>query len=153
MSLDCRTAAGPALCALMLLNFTVVAMAQDPPPGVTAGTPKQLTFSESPRAPGVLTAPLFGVPGKPEYYVFRAKYPPNTSNGPHHHPGDEELTVLTGTLYIGHGAVMERDRAVAYPPGSYIREPAGSVHFLFTKDEFVEVEVRGIGPRQNIYLK
>jgi hypothetical protein len=48
---------------------------------------------------------------------------------------------------------MDRDNAIAYPPGSYLREPGGTVHFLFTKDEVVEVEVRGIGPRQNIYSK
>jgi quercetin dioxygenase-like cupin family protein len=93
------------------------------------------------------------VPSKAEYYVFRAKYPPNTVNAPHHHPGDEELTVIGGTLYIGHGTTMDRDKATAYPPGSYIREPAGTVHFLFTTDEIVEVEVRGMGPRQNIYSK
>jgi quercetin dioxygenase-like cupin family protein len=85
--------------------------------------------------------------------VFRARYPPNTVNAPHHHPGDEELTVIAGTLYVGHGTTMDRDKATAYPPGSYIREPAGAVHYLFTKDEVVEVEVRGMGPRQNIYLK
>jgi quercetin dioxygenase-like cupin family protein len=126
-------------------------MAHDAPPGVTALTPDQLKYSESPRAPGVLTARLFGIPSRAEYYVFRAKYPPNTVNQPHHHPGDEELTVIAGTLYIGHGPAMDRDKAVAYPPGSYIREPAGTVHYLFTRDEIVEVEIRGIGPRQNIY--
>jgi quercetin dioxygenase-like cupin family protein len=128
-------------------------IAQDLPPGVRAFIPNQLSFSESPRAPGVLTAPLQGVPGKAEYYVFRAKYPPNTVNGPHHHPGDEEMTILAGTLYVGHGTTMDRDKARAYPPGSYITEPAGSIHFLFTKDETVEVEIRGMGPRQNVYLK
>ena len=61
--------------------------------------------------------------------------------------------MIAGTLYIGHGTTMDRDGATAYPEGSCIREPAGTVHFLFTKDEIVEVEVRGIGPRQNIYLK
>jgi hypothetical protein len=50
-------------------------------------------------------------------------------------------------------ATMDRDKAIAYPPGSYIREPAGVVHYLFTKDEVVEVEVRGMGPRANIYLR
>ena len=66
--------------------------------------------------------------------------------------GDEELTVIAGTLYVGHGTTMDRDKATAYPPGSYIREPAGAIHYLFTKDEAVEVEVRGMGPRRNIYF-
>jgi quercetin dioxygenase-like cupin family protein len=143
-----------AVCVLWLMSrYGGFAVAQDLPPGVKALQPNQLTYGESPRAPGVLTAPLVGVPGKAEYYVFRAKYPPNTVNGPHHHPGDEELTVIAGTLYLGHGTEMDRAKATAYPPGSYIREPAGTVHFLFTTDEVVEVEVRGMGPRQNIYLK
>ncbi len=140
-----------ALCSIW--GTSMNGMAQEVPSGVTALTPDQLVFGESPRAPGVLTAPLLGTPGKAEYYVFRARYPPNTVNAPHHHPGDEELTVISGTLYIGHGKSMDRDKATAYPPGSYIREPAGSVHYLFTLNEVVEVEVRGMGPRQNIYLK
>jgi quercetin dioxygenase-like cupin family protein len=142
------------VCVLCSFSELVTAtLAQEVPQGVTALTPGKLTYSESPRAPGVLTAPLFGVPSKAEYYVFRAKYPPNTVNAPHHHPGDEELTVISGTLYIGHGAPMDRVKAIAYPPGSYIREPAGSVHFLFTAEETAEVEVRGTGPRQNIFVK
>lgn len=136
-----------------VLGGGAAALAQDLPPGVKAVTPGQLAYSDSPRAPGVFAAPLFGVPSKAEYYVFRAKYPRNTVNGPHHHPGDEELTVIAGTLYVGHGTTMDRDKAKAYPPGSYIREPAGTVHYLFTKDEIVEVEVRGMGPRQNTYLQ
>jgi len=143
-----------ASCVLALgLELGMAGEALQLPAGVKALTPGQLTYSESPRAPGIATAPLFGVPGRAEYYVFRAKYPPNAVNAPHHHPGDEELTVIAGTLHVGHGTTMDRDKAVAYPPGSYIREPAGTVHYLFTKDEMVEVEVRGIGPRENIYLK
>ena len=134
-------------------GFGTAVPAQDLPPGVTALTPGRLTYSESPRAPGVLTAPLFGVPGKAGYYVFRAKYPSNTVNAPHHHPGDEELTIIAGTLYVGHGTAMDRARAIAYPPGSYIRIPAGSVHYLFTTDDIAEVEIRGMGPRQNIFVK
>jgi len=141
-------------CALWsAIGVGTAVSAQELPPGVKALTPGQLTYSESPRAPGVLTAPLFGVPSKAEYYVFRAKYPPNTVNAPHHHPGDEELTVISGTLYIGHGTPMDRAKAIAYPAGSYIREPAGSVHFLFTQEETAEVEVRGTGPRQNILVQ
>ena len=150
-----RTKVAAACVFGLALGVGAAGTAQDLPAGVKALTPSQLTYGESPRAPGtgILTAPLFGVPSKAEYYVFRAKYPTNTVNLPHHHPGDEELTVIAGTLYIGHGPTMDRNKATAYPPGSYIREPAGTLHFLFTKDEIAEVEIRGMGPRQNIYLK
>jgi quercetin dioxygenase-like cupin family protein len=148
-----RANVGAACVVGLALGVGAAGTAQDLPADVKALTPSQLKYGESPRAPGILTAPLFGVPSKAEYYVFRAKYPANTVNLPHHHPGDEELTAIAGTLYIGHGPTMDRDKATAFPPGSYIREPAGTVHFLFTKDEIVEVEVRGMGPRRNIYLK
>jgi quercetin dioxygenase-like cupin family protein len=148
-----RSKIGAGCVPWLAIGLGATAVAQDLPPGVKALTPDQFTYSESPRAPGVLTTPLFGVPSKAEYDVFRAKYPPNTVNAPHHHPGDEELTVISGTLYVGHGTAMDRAKAIGYPPGSYIREPAGSVHYLFTKDEIAEVEVRGTGPRQNIFVK
>lgn len=119
----------------------------------TTITPGQLKFTDSPRAPGVLTAPLHGVPSKPEYYVFRARYPARTVNRPHSHPGDEELTVISGTLYFGTGTEMSPDGAPAYPPGSYLRVPAGAVHYLYTKDEPAELEIRGMGPRQNVFVK
>lgn len=140
----------PAACFIGLA--AAASAAAETPAGVTALTPTQLAFTESPRAPGVLTAPLYGVPAQPGYYVFRARYPARTVNRPHHHPGDEELTVLAGTLFVGHGETMDADKAIAYTPGSYLRVPAGSVHYLFTRDEGAEVEVRGMGPRQNIFV-
>lgn len=36
---------------------------------------------------------------------------------------------------------------------SFIFEPAKTWHYLFTKTEPVEVEIRGIGPRANIVAK
>jgi quercetin dioxygenase-like cupin family protein len=131
----------------------VRAQQQDHAQGVDVKAPGDLKWSESPRAPGVQTAPLAGDPSKPGSYVFRAKYPPNTINRPHHHPGDEEITVLSGTLYFGHGLSMEPDKTLTLPPGSYIAVPAKAWHFLFTKSEPVELEIRGIGPRANIFAK
>lgn len=116
-------------------------------------TPADLRWSESPRAPGVQTAPLLGDPSKPAPYVFRARYPANTVNRPHHHPGDEEITVLSGTLYFGHGLEMTPETTLTLPPGSYIAVPARAWHFLFTRSEPVELEIRGLGPRANIFAR
>jgi quercetin dioxygenase-like cupin family protein len=127
--------------------------AQDLPPGVRVLTPADLKWTESPRAPGVQAATLAGDPNKPGPYVLRAKYPPNLVNPPHHHPLDEELTVLSGTLYVGHGETMDPAKARALPPGSFIVEPAKTWHYLFTRSEPVEVEIRGMGPRANIFAK
>lgn len=146
----------------VLLGFTILAtMSVACPVGVIAQevgsvkvlTPSDLKWSESPRAPGVLTAALAGDPSQPGSYVFRAKYPANTLNRPHHHPGDEEITVLSGTLYFGHGLAMEPDKTLTLPAGSYIAVPAKAWHFLYTKSEPVELEIRGVGPRANIFAK
>ncbi|MCI0414411.1 cupin domain-containing protein [bacterium] len=126
-------------------------------PNIHAGskvvTPGDLKWSESPRAPGVQTAPLVGDPNKPGPYVFRAKYPPNTVNRPHHHPGDEEITVLSGTLYFGDGLMMKPAKMLTLPPRTFIAVPGKSWHFLFTKSEPVELEIHGIGPRANIFAR
>ena len=74
-----RTNGGVACVVGLALGLGVAGTAQDLPAGVKALTPSQLTYRRKiARAPGVLTAPLFGVPSKAEYYVFRAKYPPET---------------------------------------------------------------------------
>jgi mannose-6-phosphate isomerase-like protein (cupin superfamily) len=137
----------------MTLTFTVGAIAQDVPGGSIVVTPSDLKWSESPRAPGVQTAALVGDPSKSAPYVFRAKYPSNTVNRPDHHPGDEEITVLSGTLYFGFGLAMEPEKTRTLPPGSFIAVPAKAWHFLSTRSEPVELEIRGTGPRANIFAK
>jgi quercetin dioxygenase-like cupin family protein len=144
-----------ALIMLGIVSFAyaVSCMAQEVPAGALVLTPHDFKWSESPRAPGVQAATLVGDPSKPGPYVIRAKYPSNTVNRPHHHPGDEEITVLSGTLYFGRGPTMEPEKTMTLPAGSFIAQPAKSWHYLFTKVEPVEVEIRGVGPRANIFAQ
>jgi quercetin dioxygenase-like cupin family protein len=139
--------------ALAASALAGTAVGQELPPGVRLLTPGDLKWAESPRAPGVQTATVMGDPSRPGPYVIRAKYPPNLVNHPHHHPLDEEITVISGTLFVGHGEVMDAAKATALPAGSYIFEPAKSVHYLFTTSEPAHVEIRGQGPRANIFAK
>jgi hypothetical protein len=48
---------------------------------------------------------------------------------------------------------MDPAKAVGLGPGSFIFEPAKTWHYLFTKGGAVEVEIRGVGPRANIFAK
>jgi hypothetical protein len=48
---------------------------------------------------------------------------------------------------------MEPEKTMPLPAGSFIAEPAKSWHYLSTKSEPVEVEIRGIGPRANIFAQ
>lgn len=139
--------------ALLMSPLAPAAVAHDLPAGVKLVTPADLKWTESPRAPGVQVATVVGDPNKPGPYVIRAKYPPNLVNPPHHHPLDEEITVIAGALYLGHGETMEPGRAIAVPAGSVIFEPAKTVHYFFTTSEPADVEIRGTGPRANIFAK
>jgi quercetin dioxygenase-like cupin family protein len=133
--------------------LTGVAGGQSVPPGVRLVTPGDLEWTESPRAPGVRVATMMGDPGKPGPYVIRAKYPPNLVNRPHHHPLDEEIVVISGTLFVGHGETMDPGKAIPLPAGGFIFEPARTVHYLFTTSEPADVVIRGMGPRANIFAK
>ena len=149
-----------AVNQMMLCIFAIVSLlhavdcpAQDASARAIVLVPRDLNWSESARAPGVHTATVTGDPSKPGPYVIRAKYPPNTVNGPHYHPADEEITVLSGTLYFGEGLAMTLEETMTVPAGSFIAQPAKRWHFLFTKAESVELEIRGIGPRTNVFAK
>jgi hypothetical protein len=48
---------------------------------------------------------------------------------------------------------MEAEKTMPLPAGSFIAEPAKSWHYLSTQSEPVEVEIRGIGPRANIFAQ
>jgi quercetin dioxygenase-like cupin family protein len=134
----------------MSVGLTVTA---DESRAVRVVPPADLKWEASPRAKGVRIAMLVGDPTKPERYIMRAKYPANTFNGPHHHPVDEEITVLSGTWYMGQGETMDAAKAVPLQPGTFIFEPANAWHWTLTKSEPVEVEIHGVGPRANIYAQ
>jgi quercetin dioxygenase-like cupin family protein len=137
----------------VLALFVASALFADEKPPVRVVTPADLKWEASPRAPGVLIAVLMGDPSKPEAYIMRAKYPANTMNGPHHHPVDEQITVLSGTWYMGQGETIDPAKATPLIPGTFVFEPANAWHWTLTKSEAVEVEIHGIGPRTNVYAR
>ena len=141
------------ICAIVILLHAVECLAQDASARAIVLLPRDFKWSESARAPGVQTATLAGDPTKPGPYVIRAKYPPNTVNRPHYHAADEEITVLSGTLYFGQGLAITPEETMTVPAGTFIAQPAKGWHFLFTKAEPVEVEIRGIGPRANVFAQ
>jgi quercetin dioxygenase-like cupin family protein len=147
-----RIVCGSATAALLAVPIGVIASG-DERPGVRVVAPADLKWKASPRARGVLIAVLVGDPTKPERYIMRAKYLTNTVNRPHHHPVDEEITVLSGTWYMGRGETLDTAEAVPLRPGTFIFQPAKAWHWMLTKSEPVEVEIHGVGPRTNIYAK
>jgi len=102
------------------------------------------------RPSGTSFAILHGDPAAEGLYIQRNKFPANTFSNPHHHDQDRFVTVISGTWYTGIGPSGNRDDTVALPAGSYMKHPAGGVHYDGAIDEEVIVEIRGMGPVQTI---
>jgi quercetin dioxygenase-like cupin family protein len=101
--------------------------------------------------PGAQIAVLTGDPGKPVPYTVRLKFPANYAIPAHSHPGDENVVVTSGTLFMGTGDKLNKTGAMALGPGGYALVPANSNHFAFTKAE-TTIVLYGIGPLDFKYV-
>ena len=95
--------------------------------------------------PGAQMAVLSGDPGKAAPYAVRLKFPANYSIQAHSHPGDENVTVTSGELFMGMGDKLDKAAGKGLPTGGYAQMPAGMNHFAFTKGE-TTIVLFGIGP-------
>jgi quercetin dioxygenase-like cupin family protein len=136
----------PGLFALCLFSLATAASAQTDARGFVRLTPEQADWKDVPNAHGVQTAVISGDPGKAGLYVIRVKFPPGIMSAPHFHPEDRHAVVLKGTWYTGTDDTWDPDRTVALKPGSYMKHPAGAIHYDGAKDEEVIVQIAGYGP-------
>lgn len=88
----------------------------------------------------------------PGLFVERSYFPAGYRANPHRHPGNLNITVITGTFNI---AVTDNpDSATvahAYGPGSFVIIPANQIHFEWFSENTV-MDITGIGPLQTINL-
>ena len=82
---------------------------------------------------GAKIALLDGDPGKPGSATVRLKLPANYRIAPHMHSKDEDLTVLSGGLYLGLSDKVEPAKAHALHAGGFHHLPGKTVHYVFTK--------------------
>jgi hypothetical protein len=110
-------------------------------------TPADMKWQPGPStlAKGAEVVILEGDPSKDGPFVMRIKLPDGFKVLPHTHPKDERVTVITGTLYLGHGAKFDERAAKAMPAGSYGVTGAGMKHFGWVKGETV-LQLHGTGP-------
>lgn len=116
-------------------------------------TPAGLEWADGPPSlpRGAKVAVLEGDPAKKGHFVMRAKLPDGYAIPPHTHPKDERVTVLSGTLYLGTGAKLDKKAAKGLPAGSYARTGAGMQHYGWAKGETV-IQVHGEGPWDIVYV-
>ena len=94
---------------------------------------------------GAKVTVLYGDPFKGGPYVIRLMAPAGYKIAPHWHSQTENLTIVSGTLYLGEGDKMDSGHAHALKSGGYHYLPAKQHHYAFTKTATV-VQIHGEGP-------
>ena len=138
-----------AASAIVLLFSPVAAPADDQ---VTLN-PADIKWGAAPPVlpKGAQLAVLNGDPSKPGQFTIRLKTPANYKIAPHWHSQSENLTILSGALYLGMGDKMNAKAAHALKAGGYHYLPAKEHHFAFSKVPTV-IQVSGEGPFDITYL-
>jgi quercetin dioxygenase-like cupin family protein len=101
--------------------------------------------------PGAQIAVLAGDPGKPAPYTVRLKFPAGYDIPAHSHPTDENVTVVSGDLFMGMGNKLNKTGAMPLGRGGYALMPANANHFAFTKAE-TTILLYGVGPVEFKYV-
>lgn len=108
--------------------------------------PQHLVWSTRPTNPAVQGAWVLGAEKKPGLYLFRVKLAAGGKIPPHTHPDERNSTVLSGTIYVGFGAVFDESKLVAVPAGGVYVAPANVPHYVFAKDGEAVYQECGVGP-------
>ena len=104
------------------------------------------TDAKPPMPPGAKIVVLEGNPKEAGHFTFRIKLPANYTIPPHQHPVDERTTVISGTMYVGLGTVVDTANAVRLIAGGFYLNPAGLVHYACTGNEETIVQISTNGP-------
>jgi quercetin dioxygenase-like cupin family protein len=115
--------------------------------------PPDIKWADAPSiAPGAKTAVIDGDPKSSGPFVMRLKVPPKTQIRVHTHPADENVTILSGTLYFAAGDKFDTKTAKAFGPGSYFSIGKGKPMFAYTRDKEAVLQLHGNGPWGITYL-
>jgi quercetin dioxygenase-like cupin family protein len=136
----------------LLLSGTAPVFAQSGHADLTAGPSDVKWGAALPTLPpGAQVSVLSGDPLKGGPYVLRIKMPNGYQIPAHHHPTDENVTVLSGSLHAGIGNKLDQKSAETFEPGGFILMPASVNHYLWATGDTI-VQVHGSGPFEFIYV-
>jgi quercetin dioxygenase-like cupin family protein len=100
---------------------------------------------------GAKMAVLSGDPASTGLVTIRLKMPAGYKIPPHWHPTDEHVTVISGSLALGMGDVIDEEKSKVLKPGGYGVAQANMHHFAWTKTGAV-VQVHMMGPFKITYV-
>ena len=138
------------LASAAILAFPIAAAAADMQ---IFTNPRDVKWMDAPPSlpKGAKQAVLYGDPGKSGPYVIRLKTPAGYRIAPHWHTQTENLTVLSGTLYLGAGDKMDARHAHPLKPGGFHYLPGKQHHYAFSKGATV-IQIHGDGPFDIHYI-
>ncbi|HET9646472.1 MAG TPA: cupin domain-containing protein [Burkholderiaceae bacterium] len=141
------------LAALVYAQPWVSSMAADTAAGSSMVNPAGIKWMDAPpnMPKGAKLAVLHGDPGKPGPFTLRLMAPANYKIAPHTHTQDENLTVISGSLYLAMGEKADNSKAHALKAGGFHFLPGKTAHYAFTKSPTV-VQVHGEGPFDLNYI-
>lgn len=129
--------------AALALTLGTIAVAATAPVITTPATTKWVAGTGMEK--GTFNAVLVGDPTKTGMYVMRSKLPAGTVFPPHMHGETENVTVISGTLWVGLGKTMNKSKMSPLAAGTFITVPANLPHYAMTKTETV-IQIEGMGP-------
>lgn len=100
---------------------------------------------------GSRVAVVSGDPAKAGPFTLRVDMPPDYAIRPHHHPTQEELRLIEGTLHLGHGAKWDEKAMTAVAADRPVTIKPKEPHFLHAASRVV-LEVQGTGPFAITYV-
>lgn len=112
--------------------------------------PDSLEWFAVPNNDSLQAAWVLGAEHAAAPYLLRVRLAQGGRIAPHSHPDIRNSTVLSGTLYVGFGEVVDDARLVAVPAGGVYVAPANVPHYLFARDGDVVYQESGVGPTATI---
>ena len=132
--------------SIVLLLTVLPVHAQQHPDGHTLLMPDGLKWVVPAVLPGAKLALVQGDPAKEGLFVYRFKFPAGFKVPPHFHKAGENVTVLSGTFFVGLGEKFDQGSGKELPVGGFIAIPPRHPHFAWAGPEETIVQVHGIGP-------
>ena len=139
---------GLAAAAFLTMAGSTATFAQD---AVVATLPQDIHFEGPVEAVGI--AVLYGDPKKAEVFSERVRIPAGFKIMPHWHGETRTAVVLSGTFYYANGDQWDESKFKAYPPGSFLIEPAKISHYAMAKDGEVVLQATSVGPSSTVRIE
>lgn len=93
---------------------------------------------------GAQFALLDGDPGKVTRVTLRLKFPAGYQIPAHWHPTQEDVTVISGSLNVGMGNVLDKKASTLLKAGGFVALQARMNHFVWTdQDTVVQIHLQG----------